>query len=97
MKNFSFALVFLASFAFAQEEISVENDSVYVPKFDLKLNQDFEKFDLGLRIKSWDDETWEEKQKKRRRYEHLNFPGSIVRQTLDGIFEGILNNLISKK
>lgn len=97
MKNFSFALVFLASFAFAQEEISVENDSVYIPKFDLKLNQDFEKFDLGLRIKSWDDETWEEKQKKRRRYEHLNFPGSIVRQTLDGIFEGILNNLISKK
>lgn len=97
MKNFSIALMFLASFAFAQEETSAEKDSVYIPKFDLNLNQDFKKFDLGLRIKSWEDETWEEKQKKRQRYEHLNFPGSMVRQTIDGIFEGILNNLISKK
>ena len=97
MKNFSIGLVVLASFAFAQEETSPEIDSVYIPKFDLKLNQDFKKFDLGLRIKSWEDETWEEKQKKRQRYEHLNFPGSMVRQTLDRIFEGILNNLISKK
>ncbi len=97
MNNFSIGLLFLASFAFAQEETSAEIDSVYIPKFDLKLNQDFKKFDLGLRIKSWDDETWEEKQKKRQRYEHLNFPGSMVRQTIDGIFEGILDNLISKK
>ena len=65
MKNFSISLVFLASFAFAQEETSAEKDSVYIPKFDLNLIQDFKKIDLGLRINSWNDETWEEKQKKR--------------------------------
>lgn len=63
MKTFLLGLVFLASFALEQEELSVEKDSVYILKFD-----------LGLEIKHWDNEPYEEKQKKRQQCEQLDFP-----------------------
>ena len=99
MKHFLILFILLGAFSFGQVKTTLPKDSISVQKFDLKRNSDsnFTKFDLNLKIKSWDEESWEEKQMKRQRYEHLEFPNSLIRQTLDGIVEGMLNRLISKK
>jgi len=95
MKYYGITFLLIGIFSFGQDK-----DSVSIQKFDLNLNSTysvFNAFDLNLKIKSWDDESWEEKQKKKQRYEHLGFPDSMIRHSIDGMVEGILNRLISKK
>ena len=95
MKHYRIVFLLIAVFSFGQDK-----DSVSIQKFDLNLNSsysDFHTLDLNLKIKSWSDETWEEKQKKNQRYEHLGFPDSMIRRSIDGVVEGMFNRIISKK